>query len=195
MRKIFLDFIYWLLMERQGWTVEYKIPKEVKRYVLLSVPHTSNWDAIRGMLYFYKTKVPAKFTIKKNWLKFPIKNLLEGLGAMGIDREKGKIGNTNTIKAMINMFKDNNDFILAFTPEGTRKPVKRWKTGFYHVALEAKVPIAIGVTDYKNKVCSINALIYPTGSLENDMRLILSYYNKSQAKFPEKFELDERYCK
>lgn len=193
MKKIILDFLYWLLMERKGWKLENKLDTSIKRYVLLSIPHTSNWDAIHGILFFHKIKLPVKFAIKIEWMKFPFKGIFESVGAMGIDRSAGKSGKKSAVEAMVDLFKEHNDLIICVTPEGTRKPVKKWKTGFYHVAVGAKVPIAIGILDYKNKVGLIEKFVYPSGDMEKDMREILSYYNKSQAKFPDNFELDERY--
>lgn len=193
MKNIILDFFYWLFMKRKGWRLENKIDTNIKRYVLLSIPHTSNWDAAHGILFFHTIKLPVKFTIKSEWLKFPFKKIFLSLGAIGIDRASEKIQKKSSVDAMIDLFNQHNDLIICVTPEGTRKPVKKWKTGFYHVAVGAKVPIAIGILDYKNRVGLIEKLVYPCGDIEKDMCEILSYYNKSQAKFPANFELDERY--
>ena len=82
---------------------------------------------------------------------------------------------------------------FGIAPEGTRKLVKQWKLGFYHIAMRAHVPIVLGKFDYAKKEISIPAIIHPTGNIEADMRLIMSYYTDVTAKYPTQFCLDERY--
>ena len=91
------------------------------------------------------------------------------------------------------LFEVNKDLIVCITPEGTRKRNSKWKTGFYHVAVGANVPIALGHLDYKNKTSGIHELFYPSGNQEADMKYIMQFYKNGNAKFPEKFALDERY--
>jgi 1-acyl-sn-glycerol-3-phosphate acyltransferase len=192
MKKLILDFFSWLLMKRKGWKLENQLPPELKKYVLLSAPHTSNWDAVYGILFFHQIGLPVKFAIKKEWLKFPFKKLLQAVGAIAIDRGNGN--RTTVVDALIRLFKENEELIICITPEGTRKRVTKWKTGFYYVAAGAKVPIAVGHLDYKNKKGIIyGKLIVPSGNMQKDMYEIMQLYAAAHAKFPEKFALDERY--
>ena len=176
----------------KGWRFINKIPITEKRYVLLAAPHTSNWDFYYALLSFHKMKIPVRFTIKKEWLKWPFKSMMENFGAIGIDRSSGK-KQFSSVDAMKNLFEENQDLIVCITPEGTRKRNPQWKTGFYHVAVGANVPIALGHLDYKNKTSGIHELFYPTGNQEADMKYIMQFYKNGNAKFPEKFALDERY--
>ncbi len=79
------------------------------------------------------------------------------------------------------------------TPEGTRKKVTKWKTGFYHVAVGAKVPIALGYLDYKNKIAGVGKIVYPTGDIQKDMQEITDFYRPIAPKHPELFSVDLDY--
>lgn len=192
MIKFFLNILSFWTFNIKGWRFVNHLPPGNNRYVLVAAPHTSNWDFYFALLSFHKMKVPVKFTIKKEWLKFPFKGLMEGFGAIGIDRSAGK-KKISSVDAMIQLFKMHHNLIICITVEGTRKKNSQWKTGFYHVALGAGVPIAIGSLDYKNKTAVIQNLFYPTGNMEADMRAIMKFFKNVNPKFPEKFAIDERY--
>jgi 1-acyl-sn-glycerol-3-phosphate acyltransferase len=110
------------------------------------------------------------------------------LGAHGVDRTK----TTNGTDAMSELFKVIPKFILLIAPEGTRKPVTKWKTGFYVVAQKAKVPLALGFIDWKKKEFGVGKLIWPT-ELEKDMRDIMEFYQHIPGRIPENFQIDGRF--
>lgn len=91
---------------------------------------------------------------------------------------------------MAEMFDQREDLLLVITPEGTRKKVQKWKTGFYHVAMKANVPIALAFIDYKTKSCGIATILYPSGNFQEDMKTILDFYRPLGAKNPENFTVD-----
>lgn len=180
-----------LIFKLNGWKVTHFLPKEINRCVLIAVPHTSNWDTVYALATWQIMGIKTRFTIKKEWLKFPFKGLLTKFGALPIDRGVNPDGTTKgTVDAMAELFNTHKDLILTVTPEGTRSKVTKWKTGFYHVALKANVPIALGFIDYKNKHTGIDKIIYPTGDYNADMKLIMDYYKNANPKFPENFSLD-----
>ena len=80
------------------------------------------------------------------------------------------------------------------TPEGTRSLRTKWKTGFYHTAAGAGVPIALGYLDYKNKEAGVGKIIYPSGDMKRDMKEIMDFYKNIPAKFPEKFSVDTEFA-
>ena len=165
-------------------------PSEIKRYVLVGAPHTSNWDFIYGLATSHHMNLKnIHFTIKKEWLRFPFNLILKPLGAVGIDRSSKRAGEErlDMVDEMAKIFKSRDKVTVVVTPEGTRKPVKRWKKGFYHVAQKANVPILLGYIDYEKKEVGVGKVIYPSGDIKKDMREIFDFYNTITPRYPDKF--------
>jgi 1-acyl-sn-glycerol-3-phosphate acyltransferase len=181
-----------LLFKIAGWRVTGILPKDLRKCVIIAAPHTSNWDFIYGMGVMKEMNIKTRFTIKKEWYKFPFKSLMKNLGALPIDRSVKPDGSRRgTVDAMADLFEQHDDLLLLITPEGTRSRVDKWKSGFYYVALNAKVPIALGFIDYAKKECGIDRLFYPTGDYKADMKILMDFYKNFTPKYPEKFSLDK----
>ena len=181
-------FLYWLA----GWKLDNRMPDGVKKSVMIASPHTSNWDLYYARLAFVLMSIPVRFTVKKEWLKFPFNLLMKPIGAIGIDRSP-KTGSTerkSMVEAMTDLFKDRDDLVVLVTPEGTRSLSTKWKSGFYYVALNAGVPITLGYLDYANKVAGVGKAVYPTGDYNKDMREIMDFYKDIKGRYPEKFSVD-----
>ena len=134
----------------------------------------------------------ARFVIKSDWLKFPMNLIMGPAGAIGLDCSKLKEGTASNTDVMADFFKQYPEIALMISPEGTRGPTTKWKTGFYYIAQKANVPIVIGYADYKNKICGVGPVLYPTG-FEKDMRTIMTFYQHIEGHTPENFKLDSRY--
>jgi 1-acyl-sn-glycerol-3-phosphate acyltransferase len=182
-----IRFIFWLIYAINGWKIKGQLPPDIKKCVMLAAPHTSNFDLVYAIVGLKKLKVKVRFTIKKEWLRFPFGLFIKPLGAIGIDRGPKKEGQKSMVDAMAELFDDKEELTILVTPEGTRKNVKKWKSGFYYVAEKAKVPIVLGYLDYKNKISGIGPVIYPCGDYEKDLRTIQEFYATIPPKFPEKF--------
>ena len=170
-----------------GWKIQGKLPPDIKKGVLIAAPHTSNWDYIYALGACNKLKVPIKLLIKKVWVEvFLIGSLIKGAGGIGVDRSQ----KLNLVDSLADLLSTGDDIMMMIPPEGTRKLVKQWKTGFYYVALKAKVPIVLSFLDYKNKIAGIGPHFMPTGNFEKDMQILKDFYKDKSAKFPEKFCLD-----
>jgi 1-acyl-sn-glycerol-3-phosphate acyltransferase len=186
MIKLLSRLVFW----SNGWKISHMPPDDIKRYVLIGAPHTSNWDFIYGMAASYHMNLSnLHFTIKKEWLRFPFNLILKPLGAIGIDRSSKQSGEKrlNMLDEMVNIIESHDDIIVVVTPEGTRKAVKRWKKGFYHVAQKAQVPMLLGYIDYEKKEVGVGKVIYPSGDIKKDMREIFNFYNKVTPRHPDKF--------
>jgi 1-acyl-sn-glycerol-3-phosphate acyltransferase len=181
-------FIYKLL----GWKVTHFLSDDIKKCVIVVAPHTSNWDFIYGIGTVQTMKLKQRFIIKKEWMRFPFNLIMEPLGALPIDRNKKNTDGekTSTVDAMADLFAKHDELRLVITPEGTRSRVEKWRTGFYYVALKAKVPIALAFIDYGTKSCGIDKVIYPTGDFKKDMKEIMDFYKTKKAKNPQNFSLD-----
>jgi 1-acyl-sn-glycerol-3-phosphate acyltransferase len=181
-----------LLFKLGGWKITHYLPNEIKKCVVIAAPHTSNWDFLYGMGALKFMKINVRFVIKKEWIRFPFKRLMLSLGALPIDRNaKKKSGEKKgTVDAMAELFTGREELRLMITPEGTRSRVEKWRTGFYYVALEAKVPIALGFMDYAKKECGIKKILYPTGDFNVDMKRIMDFYTDIKGKNPTNFSVD-----
>ena len=180
------NFYHRLLFKCMGWSEQVSIPHRDKCIICVA-PHTSNWDFIIGQLYYRSLGRTAGFLMKKEWFFWPLGILFRKMGGIPVHRSK-KTSMTDTLAERI---KEMERFELAVTPEGTRSKVTTWKRGFYFIALKAGIPIQLYDLDYKNKVIRCTKELMPTGDVEADMREIMEYYKNSNAKYPEKFAIEE----
>lgn len=140
-------------------------------------------------------KIPARFAVKKESNVFLLGKILEAAGGLWIDRSPRKEGEQRRsyIDAMKDLFKHYEPTAMIIAPEGTRSLVKEWKSGFYHLAKAANVPIVLGYLDYKKKEAGAYHVIHLTDDMEYDMQRIMDFYKNIQGKYPTKFMLDQRY--
>lgn len=182
-----------LIFKASGWTFKSQLPDNLRSFVFIGAPHTSNFDFVPAMTMNKLMRRNAKFVIKDEWMKFPLNLFLAPAGAIGLDRKKIKeLGKASTTDAMADLFHHYPDLVLMISPEGTRSPNPTWKTGFYYIAQKAGVPIVLGYADYKKKEAGIGPVIYPE-DFEKDMTKIMKFYEGIQGKRPECFKLDHRY--
>ncbi len=181
--KYFLKFIFFIWFKIAGW----KLCKQPPEFagVAIAAPHTSNWDFIYALGAAIQQDVKIYFSIKDSLCKIPLLgSILMYLGAIPIDRSPTGIGQVEQIKRFINSQKLKRVFFL-FTPEGTRGPVTKWKTGFYHVAQGCNLPIFLAKVDFLNKEAGVFHTFKLTDSKENDIKAIQASYESIQGKFPE----------
>jgi 1-acyl-sn-glycerol-3-phosphate acyltransferase len=182
--------IIWLT----GWkVVGIKEPLPIKS-VVVAAPHTSNFDFLLARSAFEILDMPVRFTIKKEWMGFPLGWLLKALGAIAIDksvRQGEKKG--SSVESMAALFSEYEKLAILVTPEGTRSLRTEWRTGFYHVAKSAGVPLVLGYLDYKKKEAGIGKIFLPGDNFESDMKEIMAFYEGISARFPAKFSTDIRY--
>jgi 1-acyl-sn-glycerol-3-phosphate acyltransferase len=163
-----------------GWTLEINLPSQ-KKYVLVGAPHTSNWDLPLGLLYMSAVGLRFSWAGKHTIFKGPIGTILRSLGGIPVDRRI----RSGFIERMSDLFNTRETMILAITPEGTRSKVPYWKTGFYYIALRAKVPIILGYLDYKEKKLGMGYTFLPSGDIEKDMRIVRAFYKGKTGRHPE----------
>lgn len=164
-----------------GWKEKGPFPNLAK-YVIVVAPHTSNWDLFYGIILAFVLKIDACFMAKKELFHWPFSPIMSWLGGIPIDRTLP----IHTVDQMISIFNERKEFVLALTPEGTRHRKDYWKSGFYHIAVSAGVPIQLAFLDYAKKTGGAGPLIYPTGDLDQDMRIIRNFYLTVKGKYPDK---------
>lgn len=162
-----------------GWRIEGSLP-DLPRFVLIAAPHTSNWDFPIGMLSMFA------FGIRMNWLgkhtlfRFPVAGLLRWMGGEPVDRSATK----GVVEFAIERFRQRPQWVLGISPEGTRKRVTEWKSGFYRIAVGAGVPIVPVTIDYSRKVLGMGVPFYPTGNAAEDERTLRLNFRAEMARIP-----------
>lgn len=180
------------LFNLTGWKFESNLPKDLRSFIFLGAPHTSNYDFVPAMSVAYFLRRNAKFVIKDDWMKFPMNLILGPAGAIGLDRKRLKEGAASNTDAMAELFKKYPELVLMIAPEATRSPNESWKTGFYYIAQKANVPIVCGFADFERKVAGTGPVIYPK-NFEEDMKTIMKFYENVKGCKPENFKIDSRY--
>lgn len=190
-----LKWFFRLLFRWSGFTLDRNLGDYGDQAVLVAAPHTSNWDFIYTIACFDMLGIPMKFTIKKEWLRWPFKRLMLRFGAVAIDRSPKKPGEPrpSMVDTMTGLFKEHDHLILVVTPEGTRQLRTKWKTGFYHVARNAGVPIMLSYLDYGTKTAGVGKIMMPSGDMEADMREIMDFYRDKKGRNPELFSVDQEF--
>jgi 1-acyl-sn-glycerol-3-phosphate acyltransferase len=182
--KYFLKSIFFLWFKLAGWTITNVTPKGAG--VTIAAPHTSNWDFVYALGAAILQDVKIYFSIKDVWCKYPvIGRWIMYLGGIPIDRSSKGSGQVNQIKEFIEIHKTARIFFL-FTPEGTRSSVTKWKTGFYHVAIDCELPIFLAKVDYANKEAGVFQFFSPTGNKDEDIKYLQKAYQSIQGKYPNK---------
>lgn len=179
-----LAFFSRLILRLMGWKITSVIPHGTKKCVIAVAPHTSYWDFVIGRLAYWLLGVKASFLIKKEVFRFPFKRMLLHMGGIPVDR--GRSG--NMVDTVVEKFRNSDSLFIVITPEGTRKPVKHWKKGFYYIASQAQVPIALGYLDYAKKEGGVGKVIIPNGDIDAQMKEIKEFYREMTPKHPEKFD-------
>ena len=165
-----------------GWTLQGDWPG-LDKAVIVAAPHTSNWDGINMLATAGYYRIKLRWMGKKSLTQGPFGWLIKALGCVPIDRSAAN----DVVKTMSDAFAATNRMILAIPPEGTRSATREWKTGFYHIARGAGVPLVLSVLDYGTKTVSLAAIVHPSGDYEGDLALIRTYYARAVGKHPEKF--------
>lgn len=188
-----IKFLCHQLAKIEGWKVVNNIPKDLNKAVITGYPHTSNWDFKTSMFFIHDQRIKARFAIKQDWLRFPIKRILTNMGAIGINRSVNS--KLSTTDQLANLFSNKDELLLMISPEGTRSLKTEWKTGFYYIAQKANVPIILLKADYKSKVVTVGDIIIYPSDYEKDMIEITRYYKGVPAKNPENASIDLRFDK
>jgi len=171
------------MLKIAGWKSDYPKKYQVDKFIIIAAPHTSNWDLYYALAIFWKYEIPVKYFIKDSFTKGLHGFIFKAMGAIGVDRKR----TGNLVHHAATVMKNRDHIALMVPAEGTRSKVKKWKTGFYHIAKKANVPVALGYLDYKNKIAGVGKLIQLTENREADMKIIEDFYSTIDGRFPEKY--------
>jgi 1-acyl-sn-glycerol-3-phosphate acyltransferase len=174
--------LFLLLFKLMGWKVVGSFPTDLKKYIVAVAPHTSNWDFVIGVMARSIVHLQkARFLGKSQLFRAPYGWFFRWLGGYPVERSS----HHDMVHQVVDIFNRHERFILAIAPEGTRKKVQKLKTGFYFIAVQAKVPIIPCGFDFEKKEIVIGQPFNPTGNLDSDLNVLLSFYSKIKGKNPE----------
>lgn len=166
------------LLKLMGWTVDDPQLPTDKKLIILGAPHTSIWDFIVAWLFYYSIGGWARCMVKKELFFFPLGWILRKIGAIPIDRKNS----TSIIRSVISEIEKSDNFCLAIAPEGTRKPVRRWKTGFHLIARATGLPVYMGYFNWDGKHIGYGKKVELTDDAAADMRRIQQLYEDMNMK-------------
>ncbi len=164
-----------------GWRTHVIRPR-TSRYVLIGAPHTSNWDFGLMLLLMGAERLPIRFMGKDSLFRWPLGPLMRALGGIPVNRRE----RTSLVDQVAAKFSERGELIIGIAPEGTRKKTSHWKTGFYYIALKAKVPIAMAYLDYGNRVIGVGPSFMPSGDIHADFEIIKDFYAGIVGKNPKR---------
>ncbi|HNZ35959.1 MAG TPA: lysophospholipid acyltransferase family protein [Syntrophales bacterium] len=170
-----------VFLKLAGWRRVGCVP-DLPKYVMIGAHHTSNWDAPISVAILFSFRIKAYWLMKNTAFRWPFRGLLLWLGAIPVDRTKS----ADVVGQMAGEMKKRAEMVLLLAPEGTRKKVTRWKSGFYHIARGAGVPVVLAFLDYRQKEGGLGPVFRPTGNFEADMGEILRFYSTVTGKRPER---------
>lgn len=174
-----------LMLFVMGWKLKNEVPvNELRKCVLICAPHTSNWDLYYCLASFWSLKIPYRVMIKDAYTKPWYGFFFKAIGCLGVDRSKYN----NLVEYSSELIKNSESMALINTPEATRSRSLKWKKGFYYIAKQANVPIALAYADYKNKVTGVSKIInIGDKTIEEVFDQIEIFYKPEMAKYPENY--------
>ncbi len=177
--KLFARIVLWLA----GWKIESQVEYIPKRCVVIAAPHTSFFDIFLAYMCCWYHGLDIKVAVAERTMNmFFVGSLLRFFGAIHVDRSK----QSGLTDAIVDRMMKSEEFALGIAPEGSRSRMEKWKTGFYHIALKAEVPIILGYYDYARRVTGFGPLLHASGDMDMDFAKLREFYAPFQAKWPER---------
>jgi 1-acyl-sn-glycerol-3-phosphate acyltransferase len=170
-----------------GWRVEGSLPPGAEKSVFIAAPHTSNWDLPYTLMVAFSLRLDLYWMGKEDLFRPPFRGLMMWLGGLPVNREKSN----NLVAASVAAIKAaTGPLQLTVAPEGSRSKARYWKTGFYHIAIGAQVPIVMAYLDYGRKRGGLGPVFQPTGNIDADMTAIKAFYAPFKGKNSHQFHAD-----
>jgi 1-acyl-sn-glycerol-3-phosphate acyltransferase len=167
-----------LILKVTGWKITGQRP-EIKKYVMIAAPHSSNWDFFYGLLMILYFKCEVHWMGKKQIFRFPFGGIMKWFGGIPVDRSRSN----NLVSTVVEEFKKSESLVITVPPEGSRSKVREWKTGFYYIASGAGVPILLAFLDYEKKTGGYGPFFIPVNGIEADMIKIKEFYKDIRGKY------------
>ncbi len=170
------------ILKLMGWKIVGPFP-DIPKAVVIAAPHTSNWDFIIGIAAKFELQLEVHWLGKHTLFRKPFGSFFRRLGGIPVQRNSSH----GIVEETVAAFRNQEQFLLGLSPEGTRKKVERWKTGFYRIAQGARVPIVPVAFDYSKKSIVIGKPLHPSESIETDFETFRDFYSGAEGKIPQNF--------
>ena len=164
------------------WRKEGAVP-DIPKYVMIAAPHTSNWDLVITLVMAFSFRIKIFWIGKHTIFKRPFGSICRWMGGIPVDRRRSG----DTVAQIVQVFNGQKNLVIVIPPEGTRRKVHYWKTGFYYIAHGAGVPIVLGYIDYKRKVGGLGPAIMTSGNIDADMDTIKRFYQGIMGKHDDRW--------
>lgn len=175
-----MRYIMKALLRLLGWRLVGQLPKD-KKYVIIFAPHTSNWDFVLMLMVRFCFKMKIGYLGKHTLFKPPFGWFFRMFGGIPVERSSAN----NVVDQVASIIKEKEEIQFALAPEGTRSYKPYWKSGFYHIALRAEVPIVMAFLNSKTREIGIGDLLRPSGNQEQDLDVIRAFYKDKVGIRPE----------
>ena len=172
-------------LQLNGWTVQGELPAGMTKCVLIAAPHTSNWDLPYTLMVAFCLRLNVHWMGKQSLFRWPFGTVMRWLGGIAVNRSESNNLVSASAAALVAA---DGSLQLVVPPEGTRGKTRHWKTGFYFIALQARVPIVLAFMDYQRKVSGLGPTFQPTGDVEADMAVIKRFYAGIKGRNADQFE-------
>lgn len=175
----FACYVCYLFVKSLGWRISGERPEEPK-VMILGAPHTSNLDFLLTLALMHHFRLPLRYLIKDSVFKTPLGPLVRVLGGIPVDRSKAN----NLVEGIVNTIKAQQEMTFGVLPEGTRKYVPYWRSGFYYIATGADLPIYPVLVDGPNKRLHMGPRLIASGDIEADMELLANFFGDTKGVIP-----------
>jgi len=176
-----------VFLKLTGWQVQGELPAVARKSVFIAAPHTSNWDLPYTLMVAFVLRLNIHWMGKASLFRFPFGGLMRWLGGISVDRSQS---NNLVAASALAISQAQGALQLIVPPEGTRAKTRYWKSGFYHIATAAQVPIVMAYMDYSRKISGLGPLLYPSGNLAADIVTIKAFYAPFKGKNAAQFHAD-----
>lgn len=180
-RRTWMQRLGAFILRLMGWRLAANLPP-TRKFIAIGAFHTSNWDFVLALPAMMALGLRPRWIGKKELFRGPLGPIMRFLGGIPVDRSV----RTGFVAQMVHQFQTRDAFVVLIAPEGTRKKTDHWKSGFYHIALQAGVPIALGFIDHATRTVGVGDYFTPTGDVEADWERIRAFYADKQGRYPEK---------
>jgi 1-acyl-sn-glycerol-3-phosphate acyltransferase len=170
-----------VFLRMSGWRVEGSFPHGLRRAVVIAAPHTTNWDLPYMLAVSWVLGVRPSWLGKQELFRWPYGWLMRRLGGLPVDRAR----RTNLVEQAAERLAEADRLFLVVPPSGTRSRAAHWKSGFYHIARRARVPIVCAFLDYETKTGGVGLVLAPTGDLGADMDRLRFFYRDVRGRYPD----------
>jgi 1-acyl-sn-glycerol-3-phosphate acyltransferase len=170
-----------LFLRVAGWRLEGTIPADLQRAVVIAFPHTTNWDLPYMLAVSWALGIRVSWLGKQELFRRPFGGLMRWLGGVPVDRSR----RSNLVEQAAERLRTTDRLFLVIPPSGTRSRARHWKSGFYHVARSARVPVVCAFLDYERKAGGVGPIFIPSADLGADMERLRVFYRDIRGKYPE----------